>query len=346
MLPVLHVLRTPRLVIRPVRPDDLEPLFERRNDPAVAELQAWATPYPRERAEEVITEVLAQEGQPVDGQWFMATVVEAATGEVVGDLVMHPTNELRTAEVGYSFSRPHWGKGYASEALEAFVAWILEALPVTRVSAGLHPDNRASAMVLERTGLLYEGHTPLSFWIGDDNSDDWIYGMTRADWEAWRGRPLTPPDDVRLVPVTPGNKAAVLALRTHHSQRAFVAPVLDSFADALLPDVVDGAPLVPWMRAIEADGQPVGFVMLALTTPHHPEPYLWRLLIDRMHQRRGIASRVLALIADECRAMGSSTLLVSWAEGKGSPRPFYLAHGFEPTGRIVEGETEARLQLQ
>ena len=251
MLPVLH---TSRLVIRPVRPDDLDPLFERRNDPQVAGLQAWDTPYPRERAEEVVTEVLAMDGNPVDGQWFMATVVEAATGEVVGELVMHPTNELRTAEVGYSLSTRHWGKGYAVEALEAFVAWIIEALPVTRVSAMLHPDNRASAMVLERTGFLFEGHTRLSFWLGDDNSDDWIYGMTRAEWQAWRDRPRTPPADVRLVPVTQANKAAVLALRTHHSQRAFVAPMLDSFADALLPDIVDGAPVVPWMRAIEADG--------------------------------------------------------------------------------------------
>ncbi len=96
----------------------------------------------------------------------MATVVEAATDEVVGDLVLHPTNELRTAEVGYSLSTRHWGKGYAAEALEAFVAWIIEALPVTRLAGMLHPDNRASAMVLERTGFVFEGHTRLSFWFG------------------------------------------------------------------------------------------------------------------------------------------------------------------------------------
>ena len=145
--------------------------------------------------------------------------------------------------------------------------------------------------------------------------------------------------------MTQANKADVLALRTHHSQRAFVAPMLDSFADALLPDIVDGAPVVPWMRAVEADGRIVGFVMLALTTPQHPEPYLWRLLIDRMHQRRGIASRALQLVTDECRAMGDATLLVSWVEGKGSPRGFYLARGFAPTGRVVDGETEGRLML-
>ena len=169
--------------------------------------------------------------------------------------------------------------------------------------------------------------------------------MTRPDWDAWRQRPRTAPDDVRLVPVTLENRAAVLALRTHHSQQAFVAPMLQSFADALLPEVIDGAPVVPWMRAIEADGVIVGFAMLALTTPHHPEPFLWRLLIDRMHQRRGIASRALELVADECRELGDATLLVSWGEGRGSPRDFYLAHGFEPTGRVVDGETEARAQL-
>jgi hypothetical protein len=43
--------------------------------------------------------------------------------------------------------------------------------------------------------------------------------------------------------------------------------------------------------------------------------------------------------------MGDSTLLVSWVEGKGSPGPMYIERGYEPTGRIVDGETEARKQL-
>jgi diamine N-acetyltransferase len=99
------------------------------------------------------------------------------------------------------------------------------------------------------------------------------------------------------------------------------------------------------MRAVVADGDIVGFVMLAITTEHHPEPFLWRLLVDRLHQRRGIGGRVLDLIVEECRRMGDRTLLTSWGEGKGSPRPFYLSHGFEPTGRSVDGETEGRKRL-
>lgn len=153
------------------------------------------------------------------------------------------------------------------------------------------------------------------------------------------------PNDVRLVEVTVDNIRAVSGLVTHKTQERFVAPMHVSFRDALFPEVVDGAPVVPWMRAVVADDVIVGFVMLALRTEHHPEPYLWRLLIDRSHQRRGIGGRVLELVEDAVRAMGDRTLLVSWGEGKGSPRPFYVARGFEPTGVVVDGETEARKSL-
>jgi RimJ/RimL family protein N-acetyltransferase len=337
-------LRTERLLVRPARADDVEALHALRNEPAVQRLQAWTLPYPRQRAEEVVAEAMGMEG-PQDERWWMATIELPGTGEVVGDLVVRASNALRTAEVGYSLASRHWGHGYAVEALDALVAWLFDALPVTRVEGRLHPDNRASAMVLERTGFLFEGHTRLSFWLDAENSDDWIYGMTRADRTAWADRPRHAPEQVALVPITPATKAAVLALRTHHTQQAFVAPMLQSFADALVPDVVDGVPLVPWLRSVEADGAVVGFAMMALPTPAHPEPYLWRLLIDRMHQRRGIASRALGLISEQCRELGATTLVVSWGEGKGSPGPFYLRHGFVPTGRVVDGETQGRRDL-
>ena len=85
--------------------------------------------------------------------------------------------------------------------------------------------------------------------------------------------------------------------------------------------------------------------MLALPTPALPEPYLWRLLIDRLHQRRGVGTRVIDLIGQQCHARGASGLLTSWTEGKGSPGPFYDGHGFVRTGRLVHGETKGRLAL-
>jgi RimJ/RimL family protein N-acetyltransferase len=342
--PVFEPIRTPRLLIRQARPEDADALYQRRNDPLVARYQDWATPYPMAKVEEVLAEIAEMEG-PEPDQWWMATVEEVDSDEVIGDLAVHQTSGGHTAEIGYTFASGWWGKGLAVEAVDGLVDRLFADEQTTRLTGLLHPDNRASAQVLERTGFLFEGHTRLSYWLGDEVSDDWIYGMTRDDHEAWRNRPRSTPSKVELVPVDQSNERDVYRLRTHKTQEDFVAPNSASFADALFPEIVDGAPLVPWMRGVVADDEYVGFVMLALITEHHPEPYLWRLLIDRLHQRRGIGARVIELIAEECKRMGASTLLTSWEEGRGSPAPFYAGLGFTPTGRIVDEETEARKQL-
>jgi RimJ/RimL family protein N-acetyltransferase len=339
-------LTTERLLLRPARASDAVHLAARRSDPEVARHQTWTPPYPLDRAEALIAEHMAMEG-PEDDEWWMFTIADRADAVVFGDLVVKLSWEGRTAEIGYTLARSAWGHGYAVEAAEAVVGYLFEDLGVTRVEASLHPDNTASAQVLERIGMLFEGHTRSSFWIGDENSDDWLYGMTRDDWEAWRNRPRNRPDQVELVEITHVNRAAAVQLTTHRSQQRFVAPVARSLAEALIPPVENGVIEIPWYRAVVADGEIVGFVMVARSQPGPlPDPYLWRLLVDRMHQRRGIGARVIDLVVEQCRQWGDSALLVSWVPGKGSPEPMYLARGFTPTGVIHDGEIEARLTLQ
>ena len=86
-------------------------------------------------------------------------------------------------------------------------------------------------------------------------------------------------------------------------------------------------------------------MMVADASAAHPVPYLWRLLIDRRHQRRRIGDRALDLLVERLRAEGHRSLLVSWHPGEGGPEPFYLRRGFVPTGVVEDGEIEARLEL-
>ncbi|MFN3257173.1 MAG: GNAT family N-acetyltransferase [Ilumatobacter sp.] len=343
-MPAFETITTERLVIRPTTFADAEALWERRNDPEAARYQNWTLPFPRERADAMCRAAESVDG-PENDTWWMAAVCDRATGDVIGDLALQLTFDERSAEIGYTFARRVWGRGSATEAADALVGWLFDSVGVSRVHAQTHPENLASVVVLERIGLRFEGHTRNSYWVGDEMSDDWIFGMTAHDRSVWTSRPRTPPARVELVEITSQISREVERLETHKSQERLVAPMSGSFADALFPGQHHGAQVVPWLRAVVADDAVVGFVMVARTDDTHHAPYLWRLLIDRLHQRRGIGSRVLDLVAEQARAWGADRVEVSWVPGPGSPAPLYLRHGFVPTGEVEDGEVVASLAV-
>lgn len=337
-------IETTRLLLRPPRSTDAAALAERRSDARVAQYQNWVPPYPLQRAEAMLAELSKMEG-PASESWWMLTVADLDDTMIFGDLALHPTFDGRSIEIGYTLHPSAWGKGYALEAVNALIDRLWSDDRVTRLSAMLHPDNVASEQVLERTGFRFEGRTRLSYWVGDENSDDLIYGMTREDRADWLDRPRHSPTTVRLVGVDANNVHTLRQLETHRSQQRFVSSMATSLADALRPGIFNGSTTVAMPFGVEADGELVGFVMMTAVTEHHPDAELWRLLIDRRHQRRGIGRLVLDAVFELCREMSATSLTTHWCEGRGSPRPFYERYGFVPNGNLVDGETEAVIDL-
>ena len=334
---------TERLTVRAMRPSDAEALAAYRNDPGVARYQDWELPFTPQMARRLIA---AMDGisAPVPNEWVQMAI-EDRDGALVGDLAVYVDTDVRVALIGYTLAAAHHGRGYATEAAGALVDRLFGVLGVHRVAATLDPENTASARLLERLGFRYEGRGRGAAYVRGGWADDDRYAILADERREWLLRPHEPPATVDLVEITRGNIGRVTALATHRSQQQFVATIQESFIDAFLPEVVDGRPLVPWLRAIEADGDVVGFVMLAIRTDAHPEAFLWRFLVDARHQRRGIGRRALHRVAEHLLAGGDEVLQVSWVEGPGGPADFYLRLGFVPTGEIVDGETLAAIAL-
>ena len=316
-------ITTPRLVLRPLEHGDASEFSAYRSDPAVAELQGWETPFTLEMAERFIAE--GHGDTLVKGEWTQIAV--ARDGELVGDVGVALNRDGRVATLGYTLATAHQGQGFAREAVGAVVDRLFDERGVHRIEASLDPRNVQSARLVEDLGFAYEGTAVSAVWACGQWVDDERYALTEDAHAAWRERSRLRPSDVRLVEVTQENIRDLFRLKTHRNQHRFVATMQESFADALVPEIVDGAPAVPWMRAVEADGEVVGFVMLAEVTDAHPEPYLWRLLIDRRHQRRGIGDRILQLVVEHLKAEGIHTLVTSWEVGRGGPEPFYRVAG-------------------
>ena len=142
---------------------------------------------------------------------------------------------------------------------------------------------------------------------------------------------------VSLRPVTRENFRKVIALEVSPEQRSYVANNAWSLAEAYVEALA-------WPRAIYADDEPVGFLMVRMDDEKR-NYFLWRLMIAAGHQGKGHGRSALALLADELRGRGATELTSSYEPGEHSPRGFYLGLGFEETGEIYESEVVIRLQL-
>ena len=150
--------------------------------------------------------------------------------------------------------------------------------------------------------------------------------------------------------VTAADRAAALAVEQGPGQDRFVASVEQSFQDA-----IEYAHAEPRYWTVNDGDEVVGFVMISDGIPEARVaaddgligPYfLWRLLIDRRHQRRGYGTATLDAVVAYVRGRpGADALYTSAAQGDGTPQPFYERYGFVPTGEIVDDEVVLRLEL-
>jgi RimJ/RimL family protein N-acetyltransferase len=331
-------LETERLTIRPLARTDIARFTAYRNDPDVARYQDWDLPYTRDAAHALI-DALEPDGRPRNGEWVQLAITDS-DDRLVGDLAVWLDAHGQLAMIGYTLSPDAQGKGHATEAVAELVRWLLTQRKVHRVTATIDPANVASARVLERCGFRYIGTARSAALVRGRWEDDARFELLLDDWKQWTRR-RRPAKRVRLVEITEHNVREVGELDRAFSQRRFVSSVHQSYGDALVAPR-SAKPVTPWYRAIVADGEPAGFVMVAERPTPDGEPYLWRFLIDWRHQGRGIGRQAIVEVAQHFGAAGATRITLGCVAGvPGSPEPFYLRLGFRPTGHIDEwGETE------
>ena len=108
----------------------------------------------------------------------------------------------------------------------------------------------------------------------------------------------------------------------------------------------------PWYRAVYADDTPVGFVMVSWDIEPDPAEdlfgpwFLWKLIIDHRHQRRGHGAATVRHIADLAHEHGATELFTSHVADETGPAGFYRRLGFVATGmQDSNGEPIVRLDL-
>jgi RimJ/RimL family protein N-acetyltransferase len=110
----------------------------------------------------------------IDPPRHLAVEIE---GAAVGSIGLEPGDDVmrRGAEVGYWIGEAFWGRGIATEALGAYLAYADRTFRFDRLFAYVFSRNLASARVLEKCGFLREGILKDAIWKDGALMDAWLY---------------------------------------------------------------------------------------------------------------------------------------------------------------------------
>ncbi|MFT8323582.1 MAG: GNAT family N-acetyltransferase [Bacillus sp. (in: firmicutes)] len=94
-------------------------------------------------------------GQKIDNVQYWP-IFELQTNEHIGCCGLRPYDlDKKIFEIGIHLKSLYWGKGYASEAVEAVINYAFDELKATNLFAGHHPDNNGSKHLLTKLGFKY-----------------------------------------------------------------------------------------------------------------------------------------------------------------------------------------------
>lgn len=164
----MQQLETERLVIRRFKEEDWKDLYEYLSDEEVVRYE----PYQAFSIEASQNEAKSRAESPA----FLAVCLKE-NNKLIGNIYF-AKQEFKTWEIGYVFNRAYQGRGYATEAANAVIAYGFNTRGARRIVAMCNPLNTASWRLLERLGMRREGHLKQNIYFKKDEEGNPIWSDT------------------------------------------------------------------------------------------------------------------------------------------------------------------------
>jgi [ribosomal protein S5]-alanine N-acetyltransferase len=186
--PAQPTVETERLVLRPFQTSDAARVRELAGERAIADTTATIPhPYPEGAAEAWIASH--------DPDWQagrgLALAITLRDGEFVGAIGLRIDLANDSGELGYWIGKPHWNRGFASEAALAVLDYAFTTIGLNRVAAVHLVRNPASGRVMEKIGMTQEGVLREAVKKWDIYEDVAQRAVLRREWETQKQRSTT-----------------------------------------------------------------------------------------------------------------------------------------------------------
>lgn len=148
------IIETGRILLRELDDLDLHALAEIYADPEVMRFVGKGIVLDSSQTERSIANWKKYYERFKFGNW---ATIEKQTSKFIGLCGLSWLPDNSDIEVSYLFSKPAWGKGYATETAKAILDYGFNNLGLKRIVALVYPENSSSIHVIDKLGMKYEG---------------------------------------------------------------------------------------------------------------------------------------------------------------------------------------------
>jgi RimJ/RimL family protein N-acetyltransferase len=147
----MNIIVTPRLLLRPFETSDLDDVAALFGDEDV--MRFIGPVRTREESEQKLQKMIAEFSELGFG---MFAVIDRREKKFIGRCGLQKLDSSTLIELGYTFIKSAWGKGYATESSKAILHKAFGEWGLDTVVAVAVPENRVSVRVMEKLGMQYE----------------------------------------------------------------------------------------------------------------------------------------------------------------------------------------------
>ncbi|MBR5937972.1 MAG: GNAT family N-acetyltransferase [Clostridiales bacterium] len=172
---------TGRLLLRSFRKEDAASMFRNfLSDEQVQSMYGEPTYTSIPQVEELIDKYI---GQTEAGSAFRWEVIEKSSGECIGQasyFLVDKNNHF--GEIEYCIGRAFQGKGYATEATRAVIAYGFEKIGFHKVQICCRPSNVSSKRVIDKCGFTHEGTLRDYFFRNGGYEDRMFFSILKSEY--------------------------------------------------------------------------------------------------------------------------------------------------------------------
>lgn len=174
---MIPTLETERLRLRAWTPEDFEDHARFSADPDV---MRYLSGEPQSRAEAWRTMAMIVGHWALRGYGFFA-VEQKSDRRFIGRVGLWNPEGWPALEVGWTLGKEYWGRGYATEAARAALAYAFITQNVDHMISVIHIDNVASQKVAQRLGETKSERREIG--VGGKSFPVDIWSISRAEWQ-------------------------------------------------------------------------------------------------------------------------------------------------------------------